>query len=89
MAYLADRQGLRLVLDPRAPFGFQLGATQAQIIPGWDKGLVGVPVGSRVLLVIPRADGYGKAGSGLGRDQGADTLVFVVDILGAVGGAAA
>ena len=33
------------------------------VIPGWDKTLVGKKVGSRVLLVIPPADGYGKAGS--------------------------
>ncbi len=48
-----------------------------------------MPVGSRVLLVIPPADGYGKAGNSSAGIKGTDTLVFVVDILGAVGGAAA
>jgi peptidylprolyl isomerase len=72
-----------------APFGFQLDATPAQIIPGWDKGLVGVPVGSRVLLVIPPADGYGKSGNSSAGIKGTDTLVFVVDIVGAVKGATA
>jgi len=72
-----------------APFGFQLDATPAQIIPGWDKALVGVPIGSRVLLVIPPADGYGKAGNSAAGIKGTDTLVFVIDILGAVQGAAA
>jgi FKBP-type peptidyl-prolyl cis-trans isomerase len=72
-----------------APFGFQLDANPAQIIPGWDKGLVGVPIGSRVMLVIPPADGYGKAGNSSAGIKGTDTLVFVVDILGAVGGSAA
>ena len=72
-----------------APFGFQLDATPAQIIPGWDMGLVGVKVGSRVLLVIPPADGYGKTGNSSAGIKGTDTLVFVIDILGAVGGAAA
>jgi FKBP-type peptidyl-prolyl cis-trans isomerase len=67
------------------PFGFQLDAQPAQIIPGWDKGLVGVPVGSRVMLVIPPADGYGKTGNARAGIKGTDTLVFVVDIVGAVG----
>jgi peptidylprolyl isomerase len=71
-----------------APFGFQLDATPAQIIPGWDKGLVGAKVGSRILLVIPPSDGYGKTGNSSAGIKGTDTLVFVVDILGAVGGAA-
>jgi peptidylprolyl isomerase len=52
------------------------------VIPGWDKTLVGQKVGSRVLLVIPPADGYGEAGSG-DKIKGTDTLVFVVDILDA------
>ena len=56
-----------------------------QVLPGWDKGLVGQPVGSRVLLVIPPADGYGKTGSASAGIKGTDTLVFVVDIMAAVG----
>jgi FKBP-type peptidyl-prolyl cis-trans isomerase len=69
-----------------APFGFQIGATPAQIIPGWDKGLLGVPVGSRVLLVIPPKDGYGSSGQSQAGIKGTDTLVFVVDILDAQSG---
>jgi peptidylprolyl isomerase len=52
------------------------------VIPGWDKTLVGKKVGSRVLLVIPPADGYGSQGSPP-KISGTDTLVFVVDILDA------
>jgi len=37
-----------------------------------------------VLLVIPPADAYGKAGQPQAGIKGTDTLVFVVDILGAV-----
>ena len=37
------------------------------------------------MLVIPPADGYGKAGSPQAQIKGTDTLVFVVDILGAFG----
>jgi FKBP-type peptidyl-prolyl cis-trans isomerase len=65
------------------PFGFTIAASPSQVIPGWDKGLVGQHVGSRVMLVIPPADGYGKAGNSQAGIKGTDTLVFVVDILGA------
>lgn len=65
----------------KAPFGFQLGA--GQVIPGWDTGLAGQTVGSRVLLAIPPADGYGSAGASQAGIKGTDTLVFVVDILDA------
>ena len=63
------------------PSGFILGV--GELIPGWDKALVGVKVGSRVLLVVPPADGYGSAGQSGAGISGTDTLVFVVDILGA------
>jgi peptidylprolyl isomerase len=56
-----------------------------QLIKGWDSGLVGQTVGSRVLLVVPPALGYGKAGSAQAGIKGTDTLVFVVDILSATG----
>jgi peptidylprolyl isomerase len=62
------------------PAGFQIGS--GQVIKGWDDGLVGRRVGSRVLLVVPPADGYGKQGSTQAGIKGTDTLVFVVDILG-------
>lgn len=66
------------------PFETPIGVTPSQVIPGWDKGLVGQSVGSRVLLVIPPADGYGKSGNSQAGIKGTDTLVFVVDILAAV-----
>jgi FKBP-type peptidyl-prolyl cis-trans isomerase len=56
---------------------------EGQVIPGWDTGLVGQTVGSRVMLVIPPADGYGSAGASQAGINGTDTLVFVVDILAA------
>ncbi|MGB9375770.1 MAG: FKBP-type peptidyl-prolyl cis-trans isomerase [Jiangellales bacterium] len=59
-----------------AAFGIGVGA----VIPGWDSGLVGQRVGSRVLLVIPPEQGYGDEGSG--EIPGGATLVFVVDIRG-------
>lgn len=54
-----------------------------QVVKGWDQGLVGQPVGSRVLLVIPPALGYGTQGQPDAGIKGTDTLVFVVDILDA------
>ncbi|GAA4405164.1 FKBP-type peptidyl-prolyl cis-trans isomerase [Fodinibacter luteus] len=66
---------------PEEPwFDFVVG--EGQVIKGWDNGLEGQKVGSRVLLVIPPADGYGSAGSPP-KIAGNDTLVFVVDILAA------
>jgi FKBP-type peptidyl-prolyl cis-trans isomerase len=62
------------------PDAFEIGT--GQVIKGWDDGLVGKRVGSRVLLVVPPADGYGTQGSSEAGINGTDTLVFVVDILG-------
>ncbi|MFJ2032639.1 FKBP-type peptidyl-prolyl cis-trans isomerase [Streptosporangium sp. NPDC087985] len=62
------------------PIMFQIGT--GKVIKGWDEGLVGVPVGSRVLLSIPPDLGYGKDGSG-DKIKGTDTLVFLVDVLAA------
>ena len=60
---------------------FPIGA--GSVIQGWDEGLVGQKVGSQVLLVIPPAKGYGDSGQPAAGIKGTDTLVFVVDILGA------
>ncbi len=67
--------------DHGSSFDTQIGA--GKVITGWDKGLVGQTVGSRVLLVVPPAEGYGAKGSPplIGAK---DTLVFVVDILAIV-----
>jgi len=66
-----------------SPFGFVIGASPEQVIPGWDKGLEGQTVGSRVMLSIPPAEGYGTAGASQAGITGKDTLVFVVDIIDA------
>ena len=50
------------------------------LIPGWQTGLVGKPVGSRVLLVLPPADGFPK-GSNNPPVEAGDTVVYVVDLL--------
>jgi peptidylprolyl isomerase len=63
----------------KSPANFVIG--QGQVIPGWDKALVGKKVGSRVLLVVPPADGYGAQANG--KIPANSTLVFVIDILDA------
>jgi FKBP-type peptidyl-prolyl cis-trans isomerase len=65
------------------PFGVNIG--EGQVIKGWDTGLIGQTVGSRVLLVIPPSQGYGASGSSQAGIKGTDTLVFVVDIVAAKG----
>lgn len=63
--------------DRGQPAIFPIGV--GKVIDGWDEGLVGQQVGSRVLLVIPPDKGYGAEGSG--KTIPADsTLVFVVDL---------
>ncbi|MEU3839897.1 FKBP-type peptidyl-prolyl cis-trans isomerase [Streptomyces sp. NPDC028635] len=52
-----------------------------QVVKGWGEGLTGKKVGSRVLIVVPPALGYGDnppQGSGIKKDS---TMVFSVDIL--------
>ncbi|MEU1126493.1 FKBP-type peptidyl-prolyl cis-trans isomerase [Streptomyces sp. NPDC005899] len=63
--------------DRKQPFDLTLGA--GMVIQGWDKGLAGQKVGSRVELVIPPDLGYGEQGQGDIKPN--STLVFVVDIL--------
>ncbi|MET9467895.1 FKBP-type peptidyl-prolyl cis-trans isomerase [Streptomyces sp. NPDC006544] len=60
------------------PFDVTIGA--GQVIKGWDQGLEGKKVGSRLELVIPPDLGYGEQGSGEKIKPNA-TLVFVVDIV--------
>jgi len=53
----------------------------AQVIQGWQLGLVGMQVGGRRLLVIPAELGYGDnppPGSGI---EAGETLIFVVDLV--------
>jgi peptidylprolyl isomerase len=59
--------------------GQPLTSALSGLVQGWSIGLTGVKVGSRVLLQIPPAYGYGSQGSG---DIPANaTLWFVIDVL--------
>jgi peptidylprolyl isomerase len=78
------------VYDGKKPFDESYSAEPAsfaigvgQVVSGWDKTLVGATVGSRMVIAIPPADGYGKKGNPDAGIKGTDTLYFVVDILAA------
>ena len=64
-----------------APAEFPIGT--GGVIAGWDTALVGQPVGSQVLIVVPPAEGYGAEGNPKAGITGTDTLVFLVDVLDA------
>jgi peptidylprolyl isomerase len=61
------------------PAAFVIGV--GNVIAGWDKTLVGKKLGTRVLLTIPPADGYGAGGQSSVGITGTDTLVFVIDLV--------
>ncbi|HEY3688027.1 MAG TPA: FKBP-type peptidyl-prolyl cis-trans isomerase [Streptosporangiaceae bacterium] len=73
----------RIVGQPSAFTLTSGGATGQGVIKGWVDGLVGKKIGSRVLLTVPPAQGYGKTGQASAGIRPNDTLIFVVDILGA------
>jgi len=64
--------------DRQKPISFVLGARK--VIPGWDQGLAGVKVGSRVQLDVPSNLAYGDNPTG---GEPAGPLRFVVDVLSA------
>jgi FKBP-type peptidyl-prolyl cis-trans isomerase len=51
------------------------------VLPGVDASIVGRPVGSRIVVIVPPADGFGADGSPSSGIAATDTVVYVVDIL--------
>ena len=60
------------------PFAFTVNFHE--VIPGWDKGMVGMKEGGRRELIIPPNLAYGKAGIPPSIPPN-ETLVFVIDLL--------
>lgn len=63
--------------DRGEPISF--GISRGSLIDGWVDGIVGQPVGSKLLLSVPPEAGYGERS--MGPIPGGSTLVFVVDVL--------
>jgi peptidylprolyl isomerase len=68
--------------DNGSPFDFQLG--KGKVIPGWDKGLVGIKPGGRRELIIPPKLAYGAQGQPPTIPPNS-ALVFIVDALSVSG----
>ncbi|MFA6524611.1 MAG: FKBP-type peptidyl-prolyl cis-trans isomerase [Candidatus Paceibacterota bacterium] len=80
---LADGTAFDSNVNPKfnhvEPFEFTLGA--GQVIPGWDKGIVGMKVGEKKTLSIPPEDAYGASGIP-GVIPANATLNFEVELVG-------
>ncbi|NYI42568.1 FKBP-type peptidyl-prolyl cis-trans isomerase [Demequina lutea] len=63
--------------DRGEPISF--GIARGSLIDGWVEGIVGQPVGSKLLLSVPPEKGYGARS--MGPIPGGSTLVFAVDVL--------
>jgi peptidylprolyl isomerase len=61
------------------PAAFVIGT--GRVIPGWDKTLIDKTLGTRLLVTVPPADGYGATGQPNAGITGTDTLVFVIDLV--------
>jgi len=60
------------------PFSFPVDA--GYVIPGWDRGVVGMRIGGRRRLTVPPHLGYGAAGAG-GVIPPNATLIFEIELL--------
>ena len=75
--WLTDGTKFDSSLDRHEPFSFKLG--DGRVIPGWEKGVLGMKVGGKRKLTIPPEPGYGAAGAGPIPPNA--TLIFEVELL--------
>jgi peptidylprolyl isomerase len=66
--------------DRGQPYSFTLGA--GDVIPGWDKGVLGMRPGGRRELIVPPSLAYGSQGQPPVIKPN-ETLVFVIDLVSA------
>ena len=74
---LSDGRVFDSSLDRNVPFTFVVGV--GQVIRGWDKGLLGMHVGGKRLLIIPPEYGYGSQEAGTIPPN--STLIFEIELL--------
>ncbi len=77
--YLESGKKFDSSLDKKQSYQFALGL--GQVIKGWDEGISIMTVGSRYLLKVPPALGYGQAGAGGGLIPPNATLYFDVRLI--------
>ncbi len=69
------------VFDSSWTSGSPASFSTSQVVTGFAKALVGQPVGSKVIVIIPPADGYGSGGNSQIGVSGTDDILFVIDII--------
>ena len=75
LATFRDQRTREASWDSGEPFELK-NIGQANVIKGWNEGLIGLKEGGRRLLVVPSDKGYPN---GQGDIQPGETLIFVVD----------
>ncbi|MES2171857.1 MAG: FKBP-type peptidyl-prolyl cis-trans isomerase, partial [Actinomycetota bacterium] len=74
------------VFDSSWKTGTPASFVPSQVVPGFGKALVGQPVGSKIIVIIPPAEGYGSTGQPSAGIGATDDLVFVIDIISRTAG---
>lgn len=77
--WLTDGTKFDSSYDNGQPFQFTLGA--GQVIPGWDKGIVGMQEGEKRKLTVPASLAYGATGTPGGPIPPNATLIFEVELV--------